>query len=85
MKDYPIYCVLNDVVNINKEIEYGVSMHEIWDVLGSDTYESSVGKNEDIKKVSIKHRQKSHIRLSQKAREMIDNKLNKLFELYGKL
>lgn len=69
----------------DSEVCNGIPMNVIWDELGSDTYISSFGKNENIAQVAIKHHQKAHIRLRGNAKEYIDNKLEHLFEKYGSL
>ena len=58
-------------------------MDEIWDALGSDTYISSFGRNEDIAAVGRKHYQKAHIRLSGNAKDLIDKKFDALKKKYG--
>ena len=58
-------------------------MDIVWDELGSDTYESSFGKNETIDKVSKKHYQKAHMKLSGNAKEFIDKQFDRLKKEYG--
>lgn len=64
-------------------VEDGVPMDEIWDELGSDTYISSFGKNENISNVAKKHYQKAHIRLSGNAKDYIDRRLDELEKKHG--
>lgn len=83
MTEYPWYCVIKEYTVLKTAIKNGISMDEVWDKLGSDTYISSFGKNEDIGEVSRKHYQKGHIRLSGNAKDYLDRRLDELKAIYG--
>jgi hypothetical protein len=83
MVRYPWYCIIRDSEILDTPVENGIPMDEIWDKLGSDTYISSFGKNEDIAEVARKHYQKAHIRLSGNAKDYIDKRLDELKKKYG--
>lgn len=83
MNRYPWYCVIKDARVLDIPVEKGIPMDEIWDILGSDTYISSFGRNETIADVAKKHFQKAHIRLSGNAKDYIDKRLNELEKQYG--
>lgn len=85
LKEYPWYCIIEKCEILNTAIKNCISMDVVWDKLGSDTYESSFGKCESIDKVSKKHYQKAHIKLSGNAKEFIDREFDKLVEKYGVL
>ncbi len=81
--NYPWYCIIEKCEVLNTIVKNGISMDIVWDELGSDTYESSFGKCENIDKVSTKHYQKAHIRLSGNAKKFIDEEFNRLADKYG--
>jgi hypothetical protein len=83
MVRYPWYCIIRDSEILDTPVENGIPMDEIWDKLGSDTYMSSFGKNEDIAEVARKHYQKAHIRLSGNAKDYIDKRFDVLKQQYG--
>ncbi|WP_303836558.1 phospholipase D family protein [Ruminococcus flavefaciens] len=83
LKDYPWYCIIEKCELLNTIVKNGVSMDIVWDELGSDTYESSFGMCEALDKVSKKHYQKAHIRLSGNAKEFIDEQFDRLAKKYG--
>ena len=83
IKNYPWYCIIDKCEILKTIVKNGVSMDIVWDNLGSDTYEASFGKCETIDKVSKKHYQKAHIKLSGNAKEFIDEQFNRLSEQYG--
>ena len=83
LKEYPWYCVIEKCEILNTIIKNCISMDIVWDELGSDTYESSFGKNETIDKVSKKHYQKAHMKLSGNAKEFIDKQFDSLAKKYG--
>lgn len=83
MNRYPWYCIIEDLHIIDTSVQNGYPLDELLKKLGSDTYESSFGKNEDIPEVSKKHHQKAHIRITSYAKDLIDKELNKLFVKYG--
>lgn len=83
MSKYPWYCIIKDSRILDMPVEDGVPMDEIWDELGSDTYISSFGKNENISNVAKKHYQKAHIRLSGNAKDYIDRRLDELEKKHG--
>lgn len=83
MDRYPWYVPILDCEVLDTSVDNGIPMDSIWDALGSDTYMSSFGKNEDIAAVSRKHYQKAHIRLSGNAKDYIDKKLDELKAQYG--
>ncbi|MCR4795013.1 MAG: phospholipase D family protein [Ruminococcus sp.] len=80
---YPWYCIIEKCEILDTVVKNGISMDIVWDELGSDTYEASFGKCETIDKVSKKHYQKAHIRLSGNAKEFIDEQFNRLAAKYG--
>lgn len=83
MVRYPWYCIICESEVLDTTVNNGIPMDEIWDALGSDTYVSSFGRNEDIASVGRKHYQKAHIRLSGNAKELIDKKFEVLKSKYG--
>lgn len=83
MQRYPWYTIIKECEVLNTDVKNGVPMDWVWDELGSDTYISSFGRNEDISSVSKKHYQKAHIRLSGNAKNYIDKKLDELKEKFG--
>ena len=83
MTRYPWYCIIKDCELLNTSVINGIPMDTVWDALGSDTYVSSFGRNEDIAAVGRKHYQKAHIRLSGNAKIYIDKKLDALKAQYG--
>ncbi|WP_294754605.1 phospholipase D-like domain-containing protein [uncultured Ruminococcus sp.] len=83
IEKYPWYCIIEKCEILKTMVKNGISMDIVWDNLGSDTYEASFGKCETIDKVSKKHYQKAHIKLSGNAKEFIDEQFNRLSEQYG--
>lgn len=83
MSRYPWYCIISESEVLDTTVKNGIPMDEIWDALGSDTYISSFGRNEDIAAVGRKHYQKAHIRLSGNAKDLIDKKFDALKKKYG--
>ena len=85
LERYPYYVELYDIELINTEIVNGISLNDIIMQLKSDLYPNTVGKNigqEDIRK---RHHQKSHIRITSFAKDILNKKLDKLFDIYGKV
>ncbi|SCY45773.1 PLD-like domain-containing protein [Pseudobutyrivibrio sp. AR14] len=80
---YPWYCLMKEHFVLDTQIENGIPLQEIWDRFGSDTYESSFGKEEPYVEVAKKHYEKCHIRLSGNAAEYIDARLEELKKKYG--
>ena len=83
MDRYPWYCVINECEILDTTVDNGIPMDTVWAALGSDTYEASFGKDEDIAAVGRKHYQKAHIRLSGNAKQFIDTKFEQLKLKYG--
>lgn len=82
LKEYPWYCVIEKCEILKTIVKNCISMDIVWDELGSDTYESSFGQCETIDKVSRKHYQKAHIRLSGNAKDFIDKQFDRLKKEY---
>lgn len=83
MDRYPWYCVIKECEILDTTVDNGIPMDTVWAALGSDTYEASFGKDEDIAAVGRKHYQKAHIRLSGNAKQFIDTKFEQLKLKYG--
>lgn len=83
MERYPYYCVIKDCEIIKAPIKECIALNTVLDALGSNTYMSSFGREENYKAVSIKHHQKAHIRLSGNAKQYIDTLLDALKAKYG--
>lgn len=83
MERYPWYCIINDLHIINAPVQNGLPLDEVLNKLGSDTYISSFGRNENINEISKKHHQKAHIRITSYAKEYIDKELGLLFDKFG--
>jgi len=81
MEHYKYFVELYDVELVDAPIKNCISMTEMIDDLGKDTYPSTAsGKNIDMYKV---HLQKSHLRITNKAKNYLDERLEELFTKYG--
>ena len=85
LERYPYYVELYNIEIINSEIVNGISLNEMIMQLKTDLYPNTVGKNigqEDIRK---RHHQKSHIRITSLAKDILNEKLDDLFNKYGSI
>ena len=85
LERYPYYVELYDIEIIDSEIVNGISLNDMIMQLKTDLYPNTVGQNigqEDIRK---RHHQKSHIRITSLAKDILNEKLDDLFNKYGKI
>lgn len=85
LERYKYYVELYNIEIIDSEIVKGVSLNDMIMQLKTDLYPSTVGKHikqEDIRK---RHHQKSHISITPLAKEILNKKLDDLFNKYGKI
>ncbi len=83
MDRYPHYCVVKTCEVLNIPNKQGIPLDAILNELGSDTYVSSFGKNENPSEIGKKHFQKAHIRITGNAKLIIDKRFDALSEKYG--
>lgn len=83
LSDYPYYCELFNIEIINTEVKNCISLNSVIKEVGCDLYPNTVGKNVTIQEIKIRHHQKSHIRITNVAKDFIDYKFNELKKKYG--
>lgn len=83
MKEYPYYCVIDNIELLDTNVSNGIPLSSLWAALGSDMYQCSFGKGEDVVEVAKKHYQKAHMRLTGNAKDYLDDKLLELGKIYG--
>lgn len=77
---YPYYVELENGRFLKSEIKYGISLKELARELSNDLYPTP---KRNFNEIIYTHRQKSHIQITEKAKDYIINKLEELFKQYG--
>lgn len=77
---YPYFIQLHSGKYLNAPIKYGISLIELCRDLGPDLYPNGKQHPEEILST---HHQKSHIQITEKAREYIIKNLDERIEKYG--
>ena len=83
MKEYPYYCVINNIEILDTNVSNGIPLSDLWAALGSDMYQCSFGKREEVVEVAKKHYQKAHLRLTGNTKDYLDDKFFELGKKYG--
>ncbi|MBL4930939.1 phospholipase D-like domain-containing protein [Clostridium paridis] len=85
-KNYPYYIEFKECKIIDTPIKNTVPLHILYDVVGTKTYPSSaVNPKADRVYLNKVHSQKSHLRITQMAKEFLDKTLDEYFKKYGKI
>lgn len=81
---FPYYVEFTKGKFINNSIKHGVSLIELYRELKHNVYPSTVNKPETrIESIKKRHHQKSHLQITEYAKDYLQRKLDKLFEMYG--
>lgn len=83
VKKWPIYSLLYDMERLDTEIINGIKLNELLNALQSETYISTQGRAVTIDKLRKSHFQKSHIKITGKAKNYLDKAFEELKEKYG--
>jgi len=81
---YPYYLEYSNGKVMNSSIKNGIRLIDVYNSLGKLTYPSLKNKkNTSLKNLYSMHFRRSHIRVTEEAKEHILEELNKLFKKYG--
>ncbi len=84
MSHYKYYVVLKKLECINAPRKDSLFLDRVLENLGADTYPSSEGRsNVTLRQLRQKHTQKMHLKITEEAKNYINQELNKVFETYG--
>jgi len=85
MERFPYYIELRETEIIDAEIKNGISLLDLYRDVGTKVFPTSCGrielKNQDITHM---HFRRSHLHITQDAKDYIDKRLEKIFKAKGK-
>ncbi len=82
---HPWYVVIKDYEALNSQILYGLPLEEVIIRIGAETYDSTADKNKDHEDLMRIHARRSHMRITREAEKYIDERLDKIFDVYGSI
>ncbi len=83
-KDYPYYLEFKEGRFINTPIKTTLPLHLLYDSIGTKTYPSLVNNSKaDRASLNRVHSQKSHLKITEMAKDYLDEKLEEYFNKYG--
>ncbi|PYF07873.1 phospholipase D family protein [Ureibacillus chungkukjangi] len=81
---FPYYIEYTNGKFLNDSIMYGISLNELYRELNHKVYPATVNQpNIKIENIKKRHHQKSHIQITEFAKEYLIKKLNLLFDKHG--
>ncbi|WP_410986527.1 phospholipase D family protein [Bacillus cereus] len=81
---FPYYIEYTNGKFLNDSIMYGISLNELYRELNHKVYPATVNQpNLRIENIKKRHHQKSHIQITDIAKEYLIKKLNNLFKIHG--
>nr|WP_239541455.1 phospholipase D family protein [Pullulanibacillus pueri] len=81
---FPYYIEYTNGKFLNDNIMYGISLNELYRELNHKVYPATVNQpNIRLENIKKRHHQKSHIQITEIAKEYLIRKLNLLFEKHG--
>lgn len=81
---FPYYIEYTNGKFLNDNIMYGISLNELYRELNHKVYPATVNQpNILLENIKKRHHQKSHIQITEIAKEYLISKLNLLFEKHG--
>ena len=80
---HPWYVVIKDFEALDNQILYGLPLEEVIIRIGSETYDSTSNMDKDYEELMRIHARRSHMRITKEAEAYIDERLDKIFDIYG--
>lgn len=84
MVHYPAYVELYDAEYLDTQQKNGISLIDLLADVGNETYPSTVGTAKTPIELRTTHYQKSHIRITHRAKEYLDSRFEQAIKIYKK-